>query len=195
MLVVPQLGGLNATTTQHTVAFFHVPALASLAAYCAIAMTFNTLVMLPSAAGEEIGWRGLLVPAFATAYGERRAALFSGIVWALWHWPLVWFGIFQGRNPVWFSVVAVTLVALFAGIVFAWLRLRSGSVWSTVVAHAAHNAIIQTYFDRLIAPTPLNGYLAGELGLFLAVVLGCCAWWCWYRLNPQVPPECRVDRD
>jgi Type II CAAX prenyl endopeptidase Rce1-like len=54
-------------------------------------------------AGEEIGWRGLLVPALVDAYGERKAALLSGIVRALWHLPLVIFGTYRRRNSVSFS--------------------------------------------------------------------------------------------
>jgi len=44
---------------------------------------------LATALGEEIGWRGFLVPELFKTMGFTSAALFSGVVWACWHYPLV----------------------------------------------------------------------------------------------------------
>jgi membrane protease YdiL (CAAX protease family) len=35
--------------------------------------------------GEEIGWRGFLVPELTTWVGFRRASLYSGVIWGAWH--------------------------------------------------------------------------------------------------------------
>ena len=39
--------------------------------------------------GEELGWRGFLVPELAKITGFRNVALISGTIWAVWHWPLI----------------------------------------------------------------------------------------------------------
>jgi uncharacterized protein len=195
LLVIPALGGverqtLSALATQYHLS--HVPASSLVAAFARFAFiaVVATLVALPSATGEEIGWRGLLVPTFAQAYGERKAAVFSGLIWAAWHYPLVIFGIYYGRSSMGFSVFAFSLAAIAAGIVLAWLRLRSRSLWPAAIAHSTHNSIVQSFFDRLIVPTTLNGYLAGEFGLLLVLSIGIVAAWCWPRL---LPSSARVD--
>lgn len=190
LVAIPALGGANVTAVSEFASNLHLgqgPApllVATLVQFLFIA-TYAVLRSLFSSAGEEIGWRGLLVPAFAQAYGERRAAVYSGIIWAAWHYPIVILGIYHGRNPMWFSVVVFSLGAIAAGIVLAWLRLRSGSVWPCVVFHGTHNSIVQAYFDRLITPTAINGYLAGEFGLLLTITIGLVAAWCWPRLQPS----------
>jgi uncharacterized protein len=187
---VPALGGVDASAVSTFASHLHLTqpwASVSAAAFVQFlyVATYVTLLGLPSAAGEEIGWRGLLVPTFAQAYGERRSAVFSGIIWAAWHYPIVVLGIYHGRNPVGFSIAVFSLAAVGAGIVLAWLRLRSGSIWPSVIAHSTHNSIVQAFFDRILTPTALNGYLAGEFGIFLMAAIGLVAAWCWPRLRPS----------
>jgi uncharacterized protein len=188
LIAIPALGGVEHETLSTLVAQYHLghfpasPLVAASVRFLFIA-TVAALVALPSATGEEIGWRGLLVPAFAQAYGERKAAVFSGIIWAAWHYPLVILGIYYGRSSIGFSVFAFSLAAIAAGIVLAWLRLRSRSLWPAAIAHSTHNSIVQSFFDRLVAPTPINGYLAGEFGVLLVLGIGIVAVWCWPRLS------------
>jgi uncharacterized protein len=193
LIAIPALGGVEHQTLSAFVAQYHLshfPASSLVAAFVRFLFiaTVAALFALPSATGEEIGWRGLLVPTFAQAYGERKAAILSGIIWAAWHYPLVILGIYYGRSSIGFSVFAFSLAAIAAGIVLAWLRLRSRSLWPAAIAHSTHNSIVQSFFDRLIAPTALNGYLAGEFGLFLVLGIGLVAAWCWPRLLPSPSP-------
>lgn len=53
----------------------------------ALIMTFGVLQSSVSAAGEEIGWRGFLVPVLAQRFNFTGIALASGLIWALWHFP------------------------------------------------------------------------------------------------------------
>ena len=41
-----------------------------------------------AALGEEIGWRGFLVPELAKALPFTGVALVSGMIWASWHYPI-----------------------------------------------------------------------------------------------------------
>ena len=40
---------------------------------------------------EELGWRGVALPALKARYGFQKAVLFLGFMWAIWHLPLFFF--------------------------------------------------------------------------------------------------------
>jgi membrane protease YdiL (CAAX protease family) len=88
------------------------------------------------AIGEEFGWRGWLATR-AASWGFWPLALVSGLVWIVWHLPVL---AVIGDRPV------VDIVIYFAGML-PWaplllaLRWRSGSVWPAVLAHGAINSI------------------------------------------------------
>jgi len=65
---------------------------------------------LATALGEEIGWRGFLVPELFKTMGFTSAALFSGVVWACWHYPLVIWGDCSGGTPVWYGLTYFTVL-------------------------------------------------------------------------------------
>ena len=91
------------------------------------------------AAGEEIGWRGWLQPALMPL-GTWPALVITGVVWGLWHSPIVLLGYNFDRadlSGVLFMVGGCVAWGLFLG----WLRLRSDSVWPAVLAHGSLNAV------------------------------------------------------
>lgn len=56
------------------------------------------------ALGEEIGWRGFLVPQLAKLTTFTWVAIISGIIWALWHFPLAIMGMYVAETPLWWSL-------------------------------------------------------------------------------------------
>jgi membrane protease YdiL (CAAX protease family) len=133
-------------------------------------MTFGVLQSGVSAAGEEIGWRGFLVPALAQRLNFTGLALVSGVVWALWHYPLILFGTYDSTAPKWVALLCFTSMIIATGAMAAWLRLKSGSVWPAVMLHACHNAVIQWLFDSMTVETGRAAWFAGEFGVALAVI-------------------------
>ena len=114
-----------------------------------------------AALGEELGWRGLLVPELAKRTGFTRTALISGLVWAAWHYPLIVPGALRASTPpAWYAIGCFTLLIT----AMAWLRLRSGSLWTAVVFHAVHNALIQQYLTPMAARTGRADYFVDETG-------------------------------
>jgi len=129
--------------------------------------------------GEEIGWRGFLVPELARAMPLGRVALVSGVIWASWHVPGLLFADYNGGTPAWYSLLCFTVLVLGASFVFAWIRLRSGSVWPAAILHASHNLWIQGVFDPFTADTGRTAWIIGEFGAALAltgIVIGWLAW-------------------
>lgn len=99
-----------------------------------LAPLFNTLFGL----GEELGWRGFLLPQLLPL-GQGRAILISGLVWGIWHAPAILQGYNYPSQPV-LGVFLMTIFCILMGAVFAWLYLRTRSPWAPALAHGALNA-------------------------------------------------------
>ena len=104
----------------------------------------GALINLLPALGEELGWRGWLLPKLLPL-GTVPALLVSGVVWGLWHAPLILLGYNYPDAPGWLALTCMVAMCILVGAVFGWLRLRSGSVWPAALAHAAFNAAGGTY--------------------------------------------------
>lgn len=139
--------------------------------------------------GEEIGWRGLLVPELAGMTSFTSTALISGVVWSAYHYPLILFSDYTSGAPRWYAVLVFTWMAMAASFVFAWFRLKSGSVWTAVILHASHNLFIQEIFDPLTVDKGITEYVTTEFGVGLAVAYTIAAVYVWRRRGelPQPP--------
>ena len=134
-----------------------------------------------SALGEEIGWRGFLVPQLAQRYSFTVTALISGAVWSLWHYPVLIFADYNAGTPTWYGLTCFTVMVVSISFVFAWLRLKSGSLWTGVLLHASHNLFIQGFFDPLTTNAGRTRYIIGEFGAGLALVSIVFAIYFWTR--------------
>jgi membrane protease YdiL (CAAX protease family) len=128
--------------------------------------------------GEEFGWRAYLQPRLMPL-GGRRAMLLMGLIWGVWHWPVILMGHNYGLDypgapylgplvMVWFTLV----VGTFLG----WAALRGRSVWPAVIGHAAVNGIanlgslfVQGNPNPLLGPLPVG--LIGSVGFALVALL------------------------
>ncbi len=142
-------------------------------------MTFGLAMSIVSAFGEELGWRGFLVPEMSKLMSFGKLALWSGVIWALYHYPIILFSGYRSSAPLWYAASMFTLTVLAISFPFAWLRLKSGSLWTGVLLHASHNLIIQNVFDVLTTDRGSTAYLTGEFGAGLVLVYGVLAYWCW----------------
>jgi membrane protease YdiL (CAAX protease family) len=139
--------------------------------YCANIAVFGLISGLLSGAGEEIGWRGLFVPELAKVTSFRNTTLISGLVWTLWHLPLILFLDYNMPGiPKWYAAVMFTIMVLGINTVFSWLRLKSGSLWPAVVLHASHNLFVQAIFTPLTEQTAITPFIIDEFGIGLALV-------------------------
>ncbi|MBF8192675.1 CPBP family intramembrane metalloprotease [Nonomuraea sp. K274] len=114
--------------------------------------------------GEEWGWRGWLLPRLAATNGPLAGLLLSGAIWGVWHAPLTLLGYNYPRLGSWAALVFIGF-CVPAGVVFGWLRLRTGSVWPAVVAHGSLNAVALPALLLGDAAAPPNEVLAGVTGL------------------------------
>jgi len=141
-----------------------------------------------STLGEEIGWRGLLLPELAKTMSVRRATLWTGLFWALWHYPLILFADYNNGLPTLYALACFTVMVLGVSFAYTWLRLKSGSVWPAVILHAQGNLWIEKVFNPLTQDTGSTAYFIGEFGLALALGAVLLAG-LFFRLALFSPPE------
>ena len=145
----------------------------------ASALTIAPLLNALFAFGEEFGWRAYLLPKLAPL-GRRRAILLTGVVWGVWHWPIIAMGYNYGFDYPgfpWSGMVAFLGFTVGAGTFLAVLTEREGSVWPASIGHGAINAIagVAALFvagqpNSLLGPTPV-GLVAALPWLALAAWL------------------------
>ena len=153
--------------------------------------TVGVLALAVLSFGEELGWRGFLVPELAKITNFTKVALISGLIWAVWHWPLILFAADVtdfDKTPAWFTlpVFSVTLVA--AATVMAWLTLRTRSLWPAVILHGSQNAITQNFFSEYTTQTGNSVYYVSEVGALIAIAWSVVAYLFW-RARNAVPTE------
>lgn len=94
------------------------------------------------ALGEEIGWRGFLMPRLERVMKRPLMLLCSGIIWGIWHLPLLVqghvFGLDYSGAPWKGSFLFVVFCILYGAWIY-WLYQESGSILIAAAAHSAYN--------------------------------------------------------
>jgi uncharacterized protein len=135
------------------------------------AVPLNGLVAAVPAVGEEIGWRGFLLPRLLPL-GTGPALLLSGVVWGVWHAPLILLGYNYGRTDA-LGVLLMTGFCVLVGVGLGALRLRSGCVWPGAVAHGCVNTASSVVL-LVFSPDPVHGVgltLLGPTGWVVMALL------------------------
>jgi len=129
--------------------------------------------------GEEWGFRAYLLPKLYRKFGAVWAMLLSGLASGLWYAPIVAIGYYYGSGNVGFPVVNIMAMCIFGmvtGVIYAFLCLRTGSIFPAVFAHSAVNVLMSQAalftFDGgnfFVGPSP-TGILSGLPFLIAAVI-------------------------
>ncbi|WP_457349365.1 CPBP family intramembrane glutamic endopeptidase [Sphingomonas sp. UYP23] len=146
-----------------------------------------------TALGEEIGWRGFLSPILYERLGFTRGALLTGAIWAVWHFPLIFFSNYDSATPWWFATPCFVVEVLSLAVIMSWIRMRSGSLWTGVIAHASINLFNQAFFAPLTASRgAITAYTIDESGVVLPLVLLVTAIFFWSKRGLLEKSEARV---
>jgi len=135
----------------------------------AVAVTVVTLYSARTAAGEEIGWRGYMLTRLVDA-GVPKPILTSGLIWGVWHVPLILGGVYLVGPPRLLAALLWMVTATAFSFVFARVRLETGSVWPAIALHSAWNAIIQAAFDPASHGARAELWI-GESGILVALAM------------------------
>ncbi len=131
---------------------------------------FGTIRGMASALGEEIGWRGFLVPELIKKYGFTKTSLISGSIWGIWHLPILLFADYNSGTPSWYAMSCFVVLVMSISFIYTWFRIKSGSLWTAVILHASHNLYIQRIFSPLTEDTGNSAYYIDEFGIVLPIV-------------------------
>ncbi len=139
-------------------------------AFGIIAQIIQAIILAPlinglATLGEEFGWRAYLLPRLMPL-GSHKAMVLLGIIWGVWHWPVIAMGYNYGLDypgAPWPGLLAMVWFTFVFGTFLGWLTLKAGSVWPAVIAHASINGIgaigtllAQGQPNPLLGPTPIG---------------------------------------
>ena len=158
------------------------------AAQLAFAVLLAPFLNILFALGEELGWRGFLLPKLMPL-GQWKAILISGAVWGFWHAPTTLLHGYNFPQHHYLGVVVMTGGCMLLGTIFSWLYLNTRSPWVTALAHGAFNAVpgmafffLKPGFDTALGGSPLG--LAGWIAMALFI-----AWLVWTKRLPVATTE------
>ena len=127
-----------------------------------------------AAFGEEYGWRNYLVGALREVK-FWEAALFIGVVWGVWHFPLILMGHNYPNEPYW-GVLLMVVFCVLAGVIELYFVLKTKSMIVAAVIHGTINALAgMTIYFTLGGNDFLNG-MTGLAGFIVMVVTVICIW-------------------
>jgi uncharacterized protein len=157
------------------------PAWVSVTLAIVLTGVYGLIRSVASALGEEIGWRGFLVPELSRSMSFTATAFISGVVWSLWHYPILIFGDYNAGTPTWYGLTCFTVMVIAMSFVFAWIRLKSGSLWTGAILHGSHNLYIQGIFTPMTRNTGKTAWYIDEFGIVLPLVAIVFAVYFWSK--------------
>jgi membrane protease YdiL (CAAX protease family) len=116
--------------------------------------------------GEEIGWRGFLLPRFQQLTSKRRAAVVTGFFHGCFHLPLILFATtYDTGGSRWIAAPAAVAVVTAGGVFYAWIWDRTKAVWPVAIAHNVVNTAFDLGAAGVVTVAGWNmAYVAGETG-------------------------------
>lgn len=130
--------------------------------------------------GEELGWRGYLLPKLRKLMSDRKALVLTGVIWGLWHAPVIVMGHNYGTEYwgfPWLGILAMVFFCVVLGIIegYATIKLESaipaGMIHSLVNAGAGFALYLSKAGHNTILGPTLAGFIGGIPFVIVAAVL------------------------
>jgi len=116
--------------------------------------------------GEEIGWRGFFIYELRKVLSYTGVSIFSGIIWAAWHWPLL---VYYSNNML-LEFITFFTVIISMSFIMTYYTFKSKSLWPAVIFHAVSNVYIQKIMPPLTMKIEGTEEWLGENGIMFAIV-------------------------
>ena len=144
-----------------------------------IGVTVNAVL----AFGEEFGWRGYLLWELSPL-GFWRASASIGVIWGLWHAPLVLVGLNYPHFPI-IGIAVFTLVCVLLSPIYTYLVFKGGSVLPAAVCHGVFNATGLAALAGTDSPV-LRELVASPGGAVGIVVFALVLFGIWWSGPPEM---------
>jgi uncharacterized protein len=120
--------------------------------------------------GEEYGWRGFLQTELIRL-GRIRGVFLLGVIWGIWHWPVIWMGYNYPGQPLLGSVFMVVYCIILA-FFLAYAVFKSKGVWTAAYLHGLSNQTLSFFVMVVVAPTStLYSFGVGLPALLLGAIV------------------------
>lgn len=127
------------------------------------------------ALGEELGWRGYLMPKLQEVMGMPGTLVLGGIIWGLWHAPVILlYGLNYGTEHPVFGILAMCVMCFGMGNILTFITMKSDSIYPAAIAHGVMNAVVSLISVLFISAQTATEHVF-EIGLvdtFVEFVLG-----------------------
>jgi membrane protease YdiL (CAAX protease family) len=125
-----------------------------------------------AAFGEELGWRGFLFKELGHMDLWRSSAII-GLVWGIWHFPLILLGQNYPQHPV-AGVFMMILFSILLSPIFGYVRLKSKSVIAAAVMHGSLNGTAGLSIMVVKGGSDLIVGVTGAAGLVVLIIVNLC---------------------
>lgn len=119
----------------------HKEYISSLVVLIPLAILVNPLMGILQCLGEELAWRSYLLPRLSKRYSIRIAVLVNGVIWGIWHSPIIAMGYNYGTEHRILGIFAMILFCVVLGVISSYLFYKTESVWCSVLFHASINGM------------------------------------------------------
>ena len=122
----PTMRGFQAQMAEATGQAVDLPGSAMIALGFTQAVLLAPLLNALAVFGEEFGWRAYLQPKLMPL-GARKTMLIMGVIWGVWHWPVIAMGYNYGVDYPgypWLGPLAMVWFTMMVGTVLGWSVLR-----------------------------------------------------------------------
>ena len=147
------------------------------------ALTWAPWVNMFAAIGEEAGWRGAMYPRLKERFGTAKGRLFGGLIWGVWHWPIMLLTGYEYGMEYWGApLLGMLLFCLFTvglGTLLDYAYEKTDCIWIPALGHGAVNAVAgvpilflnPAYANCLTVGPLMIGIIGGLPMLLLAALL------------------------
>ena len=146
----------------------------------AVLVLVAPLLNIVTCFGEEWGWRGYLLPKVASRMKFLPTVLVTGLIWGVWHAPIIAAGHNYGMDYPGYpfvGIVAMCLLCVVLGTLFSYITLKTQSCWPAMLAHGMMNSTASIgvifladpmAYDRFVGPVP-TGIIGAAAYIVVAV--------------------------
>ena len=147
-------------------------------------LTVGVIKNLGSTLGEEIGWRGFLIFELRKVMSFKALALVSGIIWAIWHFPVINLMYGSGDNLL-LHLSSFTIMIIGVSVILAYYTFKSNSLWPAAVYHSIHNIYIQKICTPLTVSNDNSTFWIDEYGFMIPIVTTIFAVYFWRKAEKE----------
>ena len=128
-----------------------------------LAILVNPIMGILQCLGEELAWRSYLLPRLSKRYSIRSAVLINGVIWGIWHSPIIAMGYNYGNEHPFLGILAMILFCMIIGIISSYLFYKTESVWCSVLFHASINGMDKWAPSSMFMSEDANKFIGPDL--------------------------------